>query len=124
MHWKYCTKEFEEACQGNGCVPRVHGNVGRKPHNALKYEQVKVVAQFIKAHTEKYGIPHPAPLRGRDGTPPTFLPASQGYRSVHKIYLESCTEHGVKAVGYDSFHFVWHACFLHYVFMTPRMDVC
>ena len=34
----------------NGAVPRVHGNTGRKPKNAVKYEHVQQVVQFISRY--------------------------------------------------------------------------
>eukprot|EP00117_Sycon_ciliatum_P049536 scpid43066/ scgid1282/ len=73
-----------------GLVPRDHGNTGRRPHNALLYANVKRCVQFINNHAEVNGIPHPAPLRGRDDAPPVFLPATQTYKSVHALYKESC----------------------------------
>ena len=85
---------------------------------------VMTVIQCIHMHTEKFGIPHPAPLRGRATSPPVFLPAYQNFLSVHVMYMESCTEGNVNAVGYDSFRSIWHACVPNIKFMTPRTEVC
>ena len=108
----------------NGLVPRVHGNTGRKPKHALTFPVIENLVEFLHKHAVDFGIPHPAPLHGRDGTPPTFLPASQNYQTVHKMYLESCQLAGINAVGYNSFRNIWHQCMPHLKFMTPRTDVC
>lgn len=117
-------KNLLKHSEENGPVPRVHGNKGRKPKHALDFATVENVVKFIKSHATVFGIPHPAPLRGRDDTPPIFLPASQHYKSVHKIYVESCEAAQKRAVGYDAFRSIWHQCIPEVKFMTPRTDVC
>ena len=72
-----------------GPVPRTHGNQGRKPKNALCYEEVLHVVQFVKNYTDQVGIPYPAPLHSKKGTPPIFLPASDTITSIHKRYVQS-----------------------------------
>ena len=46
----------------NGLVTREHGNLGKKPHNALCFNEVKNCIAFISRHAEIYGIPtqHPS----------------------------------------------------------------
>ena len=76
---KNLLKHFEK----NGAVPRVHCNSVRKPHNALSFSVVEFVVKFINTHAIIFGLPHPAPLRGRDGTPPpVYLPARQNFKTV------------------------------------------
>lgn len=108
----------------HGLVPRVHGNKGRKPKHAFTFPIVENVVKFVKHHAEVFGLPHPAPLHGRDGMPPVFLPASQNFKSVHRMYVAACQPLEMKAVGISSFRAIWHHCLPHIRFMTPRTDVC
>eukprot|EP00117_Sycon_ciliatum_P016132 scpid69560/ scgid15699/ len=116
-------KRISQHVYKNGAVPRRNGNSGRRPANAFKFEEVKYAVTFINAHSNKHGIPHPAPLHGRAGVPPVFLPASQTYKSVHKDYVAAGNLAGVRVMGESSFRSVWHQCTPHIVFMTPRTDV-
>jgi len=108
----------------NGPVPREHGNKRRTPHNALTYPVVENVVTYLKAVANRYGIPHPAPLHGRAGTPPIYLAASNTIRSIHSQYCTSCVDSGIQAVGYDSFRSIWSVTVPHITIASPRTDVC
>ena len=108
----------------HGVSVRTHGNAGRRPHNSLFYTDVERVVEFIHHHAEIFGIPHPAPLHGRDGLPPVFLPASQTYKHIHSEYVAVCKHENWKAVGETSFRDIWHRCLPQIKFMTACMDVC
>lgn len=108
----------------HGAIPRVHGNTRRLPHNALRYPEIFFCVTFVKNYAERYGIPHPAPLYGRAGDPPIFLPASQNFKTVHAQYVASCIEANIRSMGISSFRSVWHRCLPNIRFMTPRTDVC
>ena len=108
----------------HGPVPRVHKNRGKKPKHALMFPMVQDAVTFLKAYAERFGIPHPAPLHGRTGTPPAYLHAGCTMLSIHKEYVTSCQEAERAVVGYDSFRGIWHQCLPHIKIMTPRTDVC
>ena len=121
FHLKQLRKHMKE----NGpAVPRVHGNRGRRPHNALTFLEIEMCVSFIKGHAEEFGLPFPAPLHGRDGHPPIFLPVSQTYKSVHAEYVRSCALANMRKAGISVFRSIWKACLPHIKFMTPRTDVC
>ena len=117
-------KNLKKHLEENGPVPRVHGNTGKKPKNTLSYSTVSAVVTFLKNYTEQFGIPQPAPLHGRAGTAPTYLPASCTIVSLHKSYVASCAEAGKQAVGYHSFRSIWRDCLPQIQIMSPRTDVC
>ena len=117
-------KSLKKHLSDHGPVPRVHGNAGRRPHHALTFDEVKFSADFIKAFANEFGMPFPSPLHGRANKPPTYLPASQNYKSVHKKYMTACAESGVRACGKSAFNLIWKSCFPHVTFMTARTDVC
>lgn len=87
----------------------------------MKFDRVKEVVQFIQSITEKFGIPHPAPLHGRSARPPVFLPAHMTFVALHKDYIRDCS---TKPVSLTIFREIWHDCMPHIKFMTPRTDVC
>ena len=117
-------KNLRKHLHEHGVTARVHGNRGRRPPNALEFADVKNCLDFIKRHADVYGIPHPAPLRGRDDVPPVFLPAHQTYKEVHAEFVALCKSEGWRAIAESTFHSIWHQCLPHIRFMTPRMDVC
>ena len=107
-----------------GPSKRVHGNAGRRPAHSLQFSQVEHVVKFIKSLSEKFGIPHPAPLHGRSTRTPVFLPANFTYISCHQKYLEACREAKIQPVGFTSFRSIWLQCIPHNQIITPRTDVC
>ena len=121
---KYHMGALQKHLEENGLVPRQHGNTGRRPHNSLIFNDVKQVVHFLTRHAEIYGIPHPAPLRGRDEMPPVFLPASLTYKILHQKYKASCDNSGARCVGLSSFRSVRHRCLPQIKIMSPRADVC
>ena len=102
----------------NGLVTREHGNLGKKSHNALRFNEVKNCIAFISRHAEIYGIPHLAPLHGRHDLPPVYLPACQDFKAVHALYIAACQESGICALGMSSFRSVWRQCLDHINFIN------
>ena len=108
----------------SGPIPREHGLKGRKAYNAYPYEVVKCAIEFIKNYASVFGLPQPAAPRGRANQAPTYLPANQNHKIVHRKYQEACTKDNKPFIQYRSFIDAWHKCVPHIVFMTPRTDVC
>ena len=91
-------KNLQKHLHSNGVIPRTHGNKGKLPSNAFSFETVQFIVQFIKNYAVINGLPQPAAQRGRGQTAPTYLPASEGYNTVHSKYLQSCLESGKVSV--------------------------
>lgn len=108
----------------NGAIPREHGNKGKKPAHALKFEEIENAVNFIKNYAEEFGIPQPEAPRGSDGIPPIYLPASDTKKAIHQRYLQSCDESHIRALGISSFEDVRFKCVPHIRISTPRDDVC
>ena len=62
-------KKLLHHLEHNGLVPRVHGNKGHCAPNTTPFEVAEAAISFLKNFAEHFGIPHPAPLHGRDGRP-------------------------------------------------------
>lgn len=117
-------KNLQKHLKENGVTQREHGNKGRLPPNAFSFETVQNIVDFIVNYATVFGLPQPAARRGRAGKAPIYLPASEGYNTVHGKYLEACLASGKQAAKYHSFRSIWLQCLPHIQFMTPRTDVC
>lgn len=76
------------------------------------------------SNTTVFGLPQPSAEHGRANEAPLFLPASEGYHTVHHKYVESCMISGNVAAKYHSFRLIWLRCVPHIKFMTLCTDVC
>lgn len=97
----------------NGAIPREHGNKGKKPVHALKFEEIENAVNFIKNYADEFGIPQPEAPRGSDGIPPIYLPASDTKKAIHQRYLQSCDKSHTRALKITSFEDVWLKCVPH-----------
>ena len=107
-----------------GLVARVHGNTGKKPKHALKFDDVKRVLEFIVSYAEIHGMPQPAAPRGRDDIPPIFLHSSVTKKAVHNLYRQSCEDINVRVVSLRVVYDIWNQCCGHIQIASPRHDVC
>ena len=117
-------KNHQQHLKENGVLPREHSNTRHLPPNASSFSTVNRSVSFISNYAAVNGLPQLAARSGREGTAPTFLPASEGYNTVHPKYLHVCAEEGEQAAKYHAFHSIWIKCLPHVKFMTPRTDVC
>ena len=117
-------KNLHHHLKENGPIPRDHGNRGRLPPNAFSYETVRCMVNFTCNYAVVHRLPQPAARSGRAKTAPVYLPAIEGYNTVHQKYVQACVEEGVQAAKYHAFRAIWLRCVPHIKFMTPRTDVC
>ncbi|KAJ8319792.1 hypothetical protein KUTeg_001379 [Tegillarca granosa] len=117
-------KNLRKHLYTHGVVPRTHGNKGKMPHNALKYEDVKNIVQFLIGYADRYGMPQPYSRGVNDIIPPIYLPAQETYDSIHKKYLDVAGEMDFRSVSESTFRSLWKQCVPHVKFMRARTDVC
>ncbi|XP_070565258.1 uncharacterized protein [Ptychodera flava] len=122
--WSY--KSLKAHYKVNGIAPREHGLKGKKAHNAFSFEIIQHVVQFIMEYSNEFGLPMPAVPRGREGTPPVYLPSSITKDRVYSAYVESCeqTQPPLTHVGLTTFKNVWKDCVPHIQTISPKTDVC
>ncbi|XP_077983871.1 uncharacterized protein LOC144438632 [Glandiceps talaboti] len=122
--WSY--KSLKAHYKEHGLVPREHGLKGKKVHNAFSFEVIQKVVQFIKEYAGEFGLPMPAVPRGREGTPPVYLPSSVTKETVYSAYVESCeqSQPPLKHVGLTTFKNIWKDCVPHIQSISPQTDVC
>ena len=120
-------RNLQQHLKENGAVPREHGNCRRLPPNVFSFSIVNRIVSFTSNYATVNGLPQHAARSGREGTAPTFLPASEGYNTVHQkynMYLQVCAEEGEQAAKYHAFRSIWIKYLSHIKFMTPRTNVC
>ena len=108
----------------NGPVPRIHGNIGKCPSHGLKFDQVKFVVQYISTFADEFGLTQPDAPRGRDNTPPIYLPSSNTKKYVHEKYIDYCLATDIRAVKYSTFGKIWNTFLPHIKVSNPRGDIC
>ena len=117
-------KNIQKHLKDIGATPRDHGNKGQLPHNAFTFDTVQNIVGFITNYATIHDLPQPAARRGRAAAAPLYLPASEGYNTVHQKYVTACVATGKTAAKYHAFRQIWLQCIPHIQFMTPRTDVC
>ncbi|XP_060577599.1 uncharacterized protein LOC132734769 [Ruditapes philippinarum] len=117
-------KSLLKHLNSNGPVPRIHGNTGRKPSHAVKYEDVRFCVDFLLLYAEINGLTMPAAPRGADEAAPVLLPCNTTKVDLHSKYQQACVEAGVRCLGITTFKCVWKQCLPHIKIMTAKDDVC
>ena len=69
-------------------TPRKHGNTGEKPSHSLRYDDFRLVVQFISSFADDFGLPQPAVPRGSDDVPPIYIPSDKTKKMIHEKYVE------------------------------------
>jgi len=54
---KHSLRNIVSHLKTHGKIPRIHGNLGRRPKHSLKFEDIKDVIQIVVNFSEQYGIP-------------------------------------------------------------------
>ncbi|XP_053392297.1 uncharacterized protein LOC128554982 [Mercenaria mercenaria] len=121
---KSTVKRIQKHISTKGVGPRVHGLVGRRPSNAFSSDVIKDAVQYLINYAIEEGLPQSSPPRGRDESPPIYLPASKTKIMIHQEYMEACVQSGKVHVGKSTFKNVWNQCVPHIKIMNPRDDVC
>lgn len=117
-------RNLQEHVRLNGIVPRVHGDCGKKPHHAIKYDEVFFCVEWLMWYSDINGLPMPAAPRGKDDDAPVLLPSSLTKKDLHKEYLQACLEAGTRQLSLTSFKNIWTNVVPHIKIINPRDDVC
>lgn len=49
-------KHLMKSLKEDGLAPRIHGNMKKKPHNALSFSSIEYVVRFLLNYTEQNGL--------------------------------------------------------------------
>ena len=119
---KHTLRSLMDHVNKYGVSSRKHGNAGRSPKHAIKYEDVLRIVTYIKNYADEHGLPQPAAPRGIDNIPCVYLPSNTTKVDMHKTYMASMAQE--RALKITSFKDIWRMCLPHIRISKPREDVC
>lgn len=100
----YHLKRIRRHVLTQGVVPRVHGNMGKKPHNTFSLDMYKCAEQFIKQTLAQHTTPGGP---NAFDTTKLFVLAGETRSSVYNKFKQSALHPGGKVMGYTTFgHFL------------------
>ena len=67
----------------SGLTTRVHGNTSRAPKNALKFDEIKNLVNFITIYAERHAILLPGRIPGYKNDRMQLLPSSTTKKVQH-----------------------------------------
>lgn len=101
---QYHLKRIRQHVMTQGVVPRVHGNMGKKPHNTFSLDMYKCAEHFIKQTISE----HQASGGGSGVKGDSVFLVTETRSSIYEKFRQS-TVHaaGTKVMGYTTFrHFI------------------
>ena len=76
-------KAIKKSYLQNGLTPRIHGNAGRMPHNALTYTQINNIVKFIINYAEQHAILLPGRIPSHKRDDLKLLPSSDSKKVAY-----------------------------------------
>ena len=111
---------IKQSMRRNELVSRTHGNTKRTPHNALPFEAVQNVVQFIHTFAEENALVLPGCDPGYSRSDNQLLPSNLSKRKIWNQYLSSME----KCVAYSTFCRLWKCLIPSILIMKPITDLC
>ena len=96
----------------NGVVPRTHGNKGKMPKHAMKFNEITRVVDFIKCYADIHAVPLPGRLPKHQDYRVMKLPSDVSKATVYRDYVtasEALRDEGeeVRIISYRQFRRLW-----------------
>lgn len=94
---RYHLKRIRNHVMTHGVVPRVHGNMGKKPHNTFSLDMYKSVENFLKKYLKHFSY---------DRTKHLVI-HGETRANIYNSYKNQITNPDEKIMGYSTFrHFI------------------
>lgn len=107
----YQLKRIRSHVMANGVVPRVHGNVRKKPHNTFSLDMYKCAENFLKTTLTQYT---------NDTTKHCFI-VNESRKSIYEKFKQNIPAGG-KIMGYSTFRHFLKKQFPHVRFSSRPTD--
>lgn len=107
----YQLKRIRSHVMANGVVPRVHGNVRKKPHNTFSLDMYKCAETFLKTTLTQYT---------NDATKHCFI-VNESRTSIYEKFKQNIPAGG-KVMGYSTFRHFLKKQFPHVRFSSRTAD--
>ena len=113
----------------SGVVPRTHGNKGKLPKHAMKFDEITRVVDFIKYYADIHAIPLPGRLPKHQDYRVMKLPSDVSKATVYSDYVtasEALRDTGkeVRIISYRQFRRLWQELVPFVATMNPSSDLC
>ena len=113
----------------NGIVPRTHGNKGKMPKHAMKFDEITRVVDFIKCYADIHAVPLPGRLPKHHDYRVMKLPSDVSKATVYRDYAiasEALRNKGeeVRIISYRQFRRLWQELVPFVTTMKPSSDLC
>lgn len=109
---QYHLKRIRNHVMTNGVTPRVHGNIGKKPHNTFSLDMYKDAENFVKSVLADHG--------GDIGKPIVVLAETRA--SIYQRFKQKIPPDG-KIMGYSTFRHFMKKQFPHVRFVPTFTNV-
>ncbi|PKK56012.1 hypothetical protein RhiirC2_800946 [Rhizophagus irregularis] len=120
-YWRNIRNHFMQ----HGISPRIHKAIGKVSNFALSFEKVLEVISFITNYGNIYGLPSPGRHFREDTLPITFLPASESYSSLYRLYKSAIEDdENQRIIHLATFWRIWQKYIPEFKFLSPRSDLC
>ncbi|GES92034.1 hypothetical protein GLOIN_2v1777628 [Rhizophagus clarus] len=104
--------------------PRVYKLTGRLSNSSLSFEKILEILTFIVNYANIHGLPFPGQHFQRDTLLVTFLPASESYSSLYRLYTSTIKDLDQKIIHLTTFWHIWNKYIPEIKFLSPRSDLC
>ena len=113
----------------NGVIPRTHGNKGKLPKHAMKFDEITQVVDFIKRYADTHAVPLPGRLPKHQDYRVMKLPSDVSKATVYHDYVtasEALRDKGedVRVISYRQFRRLWQELVPFVTTMNPSSDLC
>ena len=113
----------------NGVVSHTHGNKGRLPKHAMKFDEITRVVDFIKRYADIHAVLLPGRLPKHHDYRVMKLPSYVSKATVYRDYVTASkalqdTGEEVRIISYCQFRRLWQELVPFVTTMKPSSDLC
>ncbi|RGB24601.1 hypothetical protein C1646_772843 [Rhizophagus diaphanus] len=127
-YWKKKWEAIRKHFSVNDIALIVHGLTGQKSNNAIPFETILQILTFVTNYANVHGLPSSGRHFREETTAVTYLPASESYASLWRLYTETIenidNDNESLAVSIRTFCRVWQKYLPGIKFLSPRSDLC
>ncbi|GES76388.1 hypothetical protein GLOIN_2v1777628 [Rhizophagus clarus] len=90
----------------------------------MTFEKVLDIITLITNYANIHGLPSPGRHFHEDTLPIIFLPASESYSSLYRLYVSTMEDENQSTIHLTIFWRIWNKYIPEIKFLSPRNDLC